>query len=327
MSDQKPRKWRLRMTVRALMVVILILSMGIGLPVRRAKRQEAAIAKVTRLGGIVGYDYNYWVERGNYPPWPSRDPPAPRWLRLGGLIGGSVPQVGPFGRGRRPIWPNENPPPPPWLLNLLGPEYFRRANFVSLAELQQKRRAIPDLAFLEDLPDVQVLHLDSTNFVGSELSHVRPLKLIRFLASDSNLDDDGLAHLARQAELWEICLSGTRVTDRGLTYLAGLPKLRFVDLSRLRVTDAGLAPLSHLPNLERLTLAKTPIGDDGLANLAGLVHLKILQLEGTQVTDAGLVHLRTMPGLQGVVLPKSGVTDGGVAELQRAMPGLKFVRR
>jgi hypothetical protein len=90
MPDQKPRKRRLRMTVRVLMIVILTLSVGLALTASRAKRQEAAIEKITRLGGIVGYNYNYWEDRGNYPPWPSEDPPAPRWLRLGGLIVGSA---------------------------------------------------------------------------------------------------------------------------------------------------------------------------------------------------------------------------------------------
>jgi hypothetical protein len=316
-STQKPRKRRLRVTVRVLMVVILVLSVGLALPVNQARRQEAAIAKITRLGGIVGYDYNYWEDRGNYPPWPGGDPPAPRWLRLVGLAGESA----------RLGWPNEGPPAPQWLLKPLGPEFFRRANFVSLAEFHQKQRAIPDLAFLQDLPDVRVLHLDSTSFADSELAHTRPLKLIRFLAKDSRLRDEGIAHLADQAELWEICLSGTRVTDRGLTHLAGMPKLRFVDLSRLKVTDAGLAHLSHLSHLEHLTLAETLIGDGGLTRLAGLGHLKFLNLAGTHLSDAGLVHLKALPGLKGIVLPKTGVTDDGVADLQHAIPGLVIHRR
>ena len=320
-SAPKPSRWRLRMTVRVLMILILVLAVGIAQPVSRAKRQEAAIAQITRLGGIVGYDYNYWEERGNYPPWPSGDPPAPRWLRRGGWIGGSA------RRGARIGLPNDDPPAPRWLLKSLGPDFFRRANFVSLAEFHQKRRAIPDLAFLEDLPDVRVLHLDSTSFADSELAHARPLKLIRFLAKDGSLGDEGLAHLADQVELWEIDLSGTRVTDRGLTHLAGMPKLRAVNLGRLQVTDVGLAPVSRLSNLERLTLAETPIGDDGLAHLAGSGQLESLDLPATHLCDGGLVHLKALPGLKRVVLPRSGVTDAGVANLRAAIPGLVIHRR
>ncbi len=318
---QKPRKRRLRLTVRVLMIVILVLSVGLALTVSRAKRQEAAIAQITRLGGIVGYDHNYWEERGNYPPWPSGDPPAPRWLRLGGWIGGSARP------GARIGLPNEGPPAPQWLLKSLGPDFFRRANFVSLAEFHRTLRAIPDLVFLEDLPDVRVLHLDSRSFAESELAHTRPLKLIRFLAKDSSLGDKGLAHLADQVELWEIDLSGTRVTDAGLAYLARMPKLRFVDLSRLKITDAGLAHLSGLTNLEHLQLAGTLIGDDCLVHLAGLGCLKLLDLSGTHLSDAGLVQLKALPGLEGLVLPKVGVTDDGVADLQKATPRLNIRRR
>jgi Leucine Rich repeat len=229
--------------------------------------------------------------------------------------------------GARIGLPDEHPPAPLWLLKLLGPDYFRRANFVSLAVPSPKKRAIPDLAFLADLPDVRVLHLDSTSFPDSELAHVRPLKLIRFLAKDSSLGDEGLAHLADQAVLWEICLTGTLITDRGAAYLARMPKLRFVDLTRLRITDAGLAPLSHLANLERLTLAETLIGDDGLVQLAGLGHLKFLDLAGTHLSNAGLLYLKALPGLDGVVLPKTGITDDGVADLKNALPGLFIHRR
>jgi Leucine Rich repeat len=318
---QKLRMRRLRMTVCVLMIVILVLAVGLALTVGRAKRQEAAIAQITRFGGIVGYDYNYWEERGNYPPWPSGDPPTHRWLRLGGLIGGSA------RRGARIGMPTEDPPAPQWLLKPLGPEFFRRANFVSLADFHQKLRAIPNLAFLDDLPDVRVLHLDSRSFADSELAHARPLKLIRFLAKDSSLGDEGLAHLADQADLWDIDLSGTRVTDAGLAYLARMPKLRFVDLSGLKITDVGLASVSHLPSLEHLTLAETPIGDDGLAHLDGLGHLRSLSPARTHLSDAGLVQLKALPALKGVVLPKSGVTDSGVADLQASLPGLVIHRR
>ncbi len=126
---------------------------------------------------------------------------------------------------------------PQWLLKLLGPEYFCRVNFVSLAGSRQETRAIRDLAFLDGLPDVRVLHLDSATFADSEVAHARPLKLIRFLAEDSSLGDEGLAYLAGMNEVWEIGLAGSRVTDAGLEYLARMPRLRFVDLrgSRLRI--------------------------------------------------------------------------------------------
>jgi Leucine Rich repeat len=340
-SAQQPRKRRFRLTVRVLMLVIVALCVVLARTVSRAKRQEAAVAKITRLGGVVGYDYNYWEERGNYPPWPSDDPPAPRWLLLGR----------PAAQSARRGMPNDDPPAPRWLLELLGPGFFRRANFVALCEFRPKVREIADLAFLDDLPDVRVLVLNSASFADSELAHARPLKLVRFLAGDSRLGDEGLAHLAGMAELRGIELSRTRVTDTGLAQLAKMPKLRFVELSGLKITDAGLAHLSRLTDLESLTLAETLIGDDGLAHLAGLPRLRSLGLRGTHVSDAGLAHLRAqpalgsldltgthvsdaglahlkaLPALESVTLAKTNVTDDGVADLQRAVPALRIQRR
>ena len=340
MSDQKPRKWRFRMSIRVMMVAILVIALVTALFVTPAKRQEAAIGRITALGGVVGFDYNFWVERGNYPPWPSGDPPLPDWLRFGGLIGGKGNPTGSTGM------PKEGPPVPGWLLKPLGPEFFRRANFVSVADLNKKLRPIPDLAFLADLPDVRVLRLDSRSFADAEMAYARSLKLIHFFANDSSLGDEGLAYLQDQAEMWWLELPRTRVTDAGLAYLARMPKLRFVDLSGLKITDAGLAHLAHLGELERLELAETAINGEGFAQLKDLYKLQVLNLKGTRlndtglaqfknfpglrgvsmsrtdVTDAGLVHLKAMPGLKYVELPKPGVTEQGVADLKQAMPKL-----
>ena len=316
-SNRKPTRWWLRLTIRRLMLAILVLAVGIGIPLRKVKRQEAAIAQISGLGGVVGFDDNYWVERGNYPPWPSGDPPLPQWLVFGGLIGGSSL---PAGRGL----PNEGPRVPRWLLNPLGPEFFRRANFVSLAEFNQKGKPIPGLAFLEDLPDVRAIQLDSRSFAESEMSHARSLKLIRFLASASSLGDEGLAYLADQDELWMIDLSGTQVTDIGLATLGRMPKLRFVDLSRLNIKGAGLAHLSQLTKMEQLTLENTAIGDDGLARLKGLSQLQNLDARGTHITNVGLIHLKDFPSLKGISLSRTGVTDAGLAHLKN-LPGLEYV--
>ena len=164
MSDQKPRKWRLRITVRVLMIVIFVLAVGIALPVSRAKRQEAAISRIAgsaassvmitttgRIAGII--------------PLAQRRSAGPSMASPGRIDRRKCPPRARSG------YPNEGPPVPRWLLKSLGPDFFRRANFVSLAEFHQKLRAIPDLAFLEDLPDVRVLHLDSRSFADSELAH------------------------------------------------------------------------------------------------------------------------------------------------------------
>jgi hypothetical protein len=281
---EKPARRRFRVSIRMLMLAVVLLAVWLGWTVSRERRQAAAIRNIVRLGGVVGYSYNYIEERGNYPPFPSGDPPAPKWLL-------------------------------PWV----GPEYFRTANFVGFAWTRQPTSLMVDLAPLEDLPDVHVLDLASTTFGDSDMAHVHRLKLIRFVANDTLLGDEGLAYLGGMARLWEIGLAHTRITDKGLTYLATMPKLKTVDLRGLRVTDAGLANLSKLTNLEYLTLSDTLIGDRGLVHLSGLSQLKSLDLSGTQVTDAGLEHIGALPRLKFLALPKTGVTDAGINRLRDAI--------
>jgi hypothetical protein len=291
----KRRWWRrlpARLSLRALMVLVLLLGGVLGWSANRARRQGEAIQRVARLGGRIGYDYNYMAERGNYPPAKAADPPAPRWL-----------------------------------LRWLGPEYFRRVNFVSLAEHTSGRaRDVPDLAFLDGLPDVVVIDLAATRFADAELAHARPHRLIRLLAGGSRLGDEGLARLGAKPELWELDLSGSRVSDVGMVHLAGMPKLRDLDLGGLSVTDGGAAALARLTGLKRLVLARTAIGDAGLAHLRGLDRLEFLDLRGTVLTDAALAHIGAMPALKAVYLPSGGVTALGIAGLRRLAPQLRVER-
>jgi hypothetical protein len=290
----KRRWWRrlpARLSLRALMVLVLLLGGVLGWSANRARRQGEAIQRVARLGGRIGYDYNYMAERGNYPPAKAADPPAPRWL-----------------------------------LRWLGPEYFRRVNFVSLADREPNVRTVPDLAFLDGLPDVLVIDLGATSFEDPELAHARPLRLIRLLAAGSRVGDEGLARLGAKPDLWELDLSRSRVSDAGLMHLAGMPMLRDLDLGGLKVTDGGLAVLARLTGLKRLGLARTAIGDAGLAHLRGLDRLEFLDLRGTGLTDAALAHIKAMPKLKAVILPMSGVTDEGIAELRRSAPDLRVER-
>src|SRR5262249_32634341 len=84
------------------------------------------------------------------------------------------------------------------------------------------------LAFLQDLPDLRVLHLRGTA-----------------------VTDAGLEHLGQITRLESLALSRTAgVTDAGMQHLRGLTNLRALDLSETNVTDHGSQELKHfLPNV------------------------------------------------------------------------------
>ena len=120
-------------------------------------------------------------------------------------------------------------------------------------------------------------------------------------------------------------LSGTDLNDDGLVHVAKITKLTWLNLRGTKITDAGLAHLAGLTDLKRLHLEKTEIGDEGLKHLAGLSNLEYLNLYGTKVTDAGLDQIANLKNLKKVYLWQSGATEEGVKKLQEKLPELEIV--
>jgi Leucine-rich repeat (LRR) protein len=115
-------------------------------------------------------------------------------------------------------------------------------------------------------------------------------------------------------------LDNTQVTDDGLAHLENLTALQEVWLDNTRITDAALAHFEGLSALQRLYLRGAHISDAGLAHLQDLTGLEELWLDNTQVTDAGLAYLEGLTALQWLELTNTEVTDDGLAKLRNAMP-------
>jgi hypothetical protein len=79
-SQAKPiaDRWRrlLRVSVRALIVLVLVIGGGLGCLVHSARVQREAVAAINQAGGCVLYDWN-WKD-GEW--WPDEKPFAPQWI-------------------------------------------------------------------------------------------------------------------------------------------------------------------------------------------------------------------------------------------------------
>src|SRR5271170_2838248 len=82
-----PRRRRFVLSIRALMVVVLLMAIGLGWIINRARTQRKAVEAVQKAGGFVVYDW--------------QDP------LMGSLISTAGPKV------------------PRWCLQLFGPEFFQ----------------------------------------------------------------------------------------------------------------------------------------------------------------------------------------------------------
>ena len=126
----KPKRRRLRFSLRGLMVLVLAMGCGLGYIVHLARVQHDAVAAITRTGGRVAYQWQFLPNGlSNFQGRP--------WA-------------------------------PDWLVASLGPDYFGPVVYVHLgeqagdAEMAQVGR-LPRLVFLElsasEVTDAGLVHL------------------------------------------------------------------------------------------------------------------------------------------------------------------------
>jgi hypothetical protein len=125
-----------------------------------------------------------------------------------------------------------------WLRKLINDEKcFYEPIRVSFGPLNQGYD--PDNPFEDHDLDLMIDHLN----VFYRFEHLG--------LDQSNITDDGLAHLRRLRKIIILDIPDTSVSDKGLMHLKSLLSLRTLDLRGTRVTDEGVAKLqAALPNCE-----------------------------------------------------------------------------
>ncbi len=340
------RRPRVRLSLRALMIIVLVLGCGFGWVVRRARIQRDAVAAVVNGGGRVWYD---WEDPGS--------------------------RIGPDGeyRASYPSRTKHAPPAPKWLFDRVGPDYFGRVRQVTVgakepdavmarvAQLEDVRsvhfaldvpvsdagmnsiRLMTELrtfdtpirggtltgASLENFKSLKKLRIllltNKPVLTDADLVHIKGLTALQHLAlsiSPQNMiTDAGVANFKDMIDMRYLSMAGARVTPAGLEHLRGMTKLHELRIPGTRVDD--LAPIRHLTGLKFLHLGETPITDAGLVPIAGFSSLNTLFLQKTAITDAGVKHLRGLTTLTQLDLSQTRITDAGLAELA----GLKSLVR
>ncbi len=153
-----PKSWRrrLRLSVRALMVVVLITGGGLGWVIHRARVQRESVAAIKRAGGYVAYD----------------------WQQVKGSIH----------RDKKPGCPE-------WIVGLLGDDYFghvvwvilfRRGSDLEMIHVGKLSRvedldlddsSVTDagLIHLKGLTRLERLYLRGTKVTDAGLEHLKKL--------------------------------------------------------------------------------------------------------------------------------------------------------
>jgi hypothetical protein len=86
-------------------------------------------------------------------------------------------------------------------------------------------------------------------------------------------------------------LNQTNINDQGLAKLAKLGSLKELRLDRTLVTDAGMKEVPRFANLGKIVLKNDAITDRGLDALSKAPKLISIDLDNTDITDSGLRNL------------------------------------
>jgi hypothetical protein len=207
-ETRKPRLRWFQYSLRSLLLLMLLVSLGMSwfaVRMQRARQQKAAVEEIRNLGGDVQYDYE--VQQSGTP----------------------LPNAGPHG--------------PVWLRDLLGEDFF-----ASVVDVSLPCSSVTDAGMenLRGFTNLQTLTLGRKNVTGAGWEHLKGLTQLRTLDLPyGEVTDAGLEHLKGLTQLQELDLGATPVTDAGLVHLKGLTKLQLLDITHTHVTDGGVKTLQQ----------------------------------------------------------------------------------
>ena len=286
-TKPKPARRWLRLSVRALMLVVLVLAVVLGWFVHRAKVQREAVADLRQSGGGVAYDFMRPVGK------PNNNLAEPNAEMAGPSLGvdyfGDVVQV------------------------MLG----KNATDATLAHVGRLAKVksvygpgaieITDAgaAHLAGLTRLESVNLSGTKVTGAALANFRgmdSLKHISFIGPPVSISDADLAHLEGLTGLESLYVSHTQVSDAGLAHLEGLVNLKNSGSPPRKSTGPGLVHLKGMTPLQGLHLNNGKLRD--ISFLPPLPALKQLLLDETAIDDTQLAALEKLS------IPGNSQSDG-----------------
>lgn len=167
-----------------------------------------------------------------------------------------------------------------WMKKLGIDRYIYGLEDIYDLDLSKKEIDIPDLKYLEYLPNIRVLQLQ-----------------------DSTINDNGTQYLKVLKELEALYIYNTAISE--VSFTCEIPKLKSITAFVTNINDKGLEGLENLKYLKSLDLGSTMVTDAGLKYIVNINTLESLDVSGTLVTIEGLKLLNTLPVLKEVSYPKA----------------------
>jgi hypothetical protein len=238
-AGHKPRWCRARLSLRALLLIVALVSAAFGLTriwMQRLDHERAIASQLTSTG-------NFYVTSSQHPI-------ADR-LGLAWLL-------------ERPeaLWQRDPTPVPPQIK--LVPELRGLVNCQLVTSSVDDELGVQ----IARLPRLEELELGGARIGEPTLRALGLRSQLRSLTlSGSTVSDQDLRHLAGLTKLQFLNLFGTSISDAGVEHLLRIPSLETLDLGYSRVTDAGIARLGQLPNLRQLSLSRMVVSEQTIQSL------------------------------------------------------------
>jgi hypothetical protein len=326
MTDREPRKrWLPRLTLRALMLLILLAGFWLVRQVNKAREQRAVVAAVKKFGGWVHYGPDFVGADPEYIKRPS----APAWLRrwIGEEYFQDLTHVSlAYDYTNKVIQENNNENDCSEILSQLS-----SINELKSLSMRSWQATDEGLGFLRRNEGLEILFVfDARMITDKGVMQLKDLVNLRTLClSRSKMTDHGLLALAKMSRMEYLSLNSDRFTDHGMLALEGMKKLKYLSLeghqgTKSDISDFGLAVLQGLTNLENLNLSYTRVTDMGLVNLSGLKKLRNLHLAHCDIGDKGIEQILNLQALEHLDISGTKLTDEGLACLGR-LPKLTFL--
>ena len=267
----------LRISLRALFIIIAVLAVSLAYLSKRANDQRVAVQRVLQLGGSVGYDFEF-DKSGN---------------RL------------------------QNPVPPTWSLlrNLIGVEYFANVVRIGLDKAAITEADLRCIGRLRHVRTLSLNHTGVTDSGLSHLRNLRELRILGL--AETRITDAGLHHLRNLYKLDTLILEGTDIRGDGLTYVGMLAQLENLNLGETSITGQDVEHLTRLKNLRWLGLRETPIDDSALPHLEAMTSLSELWLDGSKISGNGLRRLRESFAGEGLSCDMIDLTKSSIDNSER----------
>ncbi len=187
-------RWRFQFSIRLLLVLVVAVALPfswLAIEIQQAREQEKTVDALMKSGCTVWYDCD--------------------------------------GQQFRPFWlvSIRSPTTPPewfWLIRLFGRDFFHHVDQVDFQHVSGQpdfsdAKLAQVMPQLSTLPALRMLSLQSFEFSNNALSPLEGLTGIKNLTIYTELDDEGLKHIAAMKQLETLNIRSSTVTDDDLTDL------------------------------------------------------------------------------------------------------------